>query len=97
VRLWLLIGLAVVVLGAAVLFGLGSRETSEEVDRNTTALVALCALRDDLDRRILQSQMFLRDYPKGIGGITPAVIRQSLNNSIRTRQSLNILDCEEAP
>jgi hypothetical protein len=67
------------------------------IERNATALTALCSLRYDLDLRITASQAFLAEHPNGVPGIPLSVIQQSLGNSIRTRASLHVLDCQEAP
>jgi hypothetical protein len=62
-------------------------------DENATTLVALCALRDDIDLRIESSTKFLAEHPQGIPGIPASLIRQGLVNSKRTRTTLNVLDC----
>lgn len=77
------------------MFGYALRESAQRSNENHTALVALCALRHDLDLRISASREFLRIHPQGIDGLTAGLIRQSLQNSERTRDTLNVLDCKE--
>lgn len=85
--------LVIVLLVAAITFGAGSRRTNQNIERNETARIALCALRTDLDVRIVSSKQFLEENPKGIPGIPASLIRQGLANSIRTRKALSVLDC----
>jgi len=84
-----LVGYLVLVL--VIAFSLYSQEG--QIKRNEQARVALCALRQDLDLRIASSSDFLVTHPQGIPGIPASLIRQSLTNSVRTRKSLNVLDC----
>ncbi len=49
---------------------------------------AICALNDDLERRIALTQQFLADHPNGTPGIPADVLRNSVSNQ---RQSLDAL------
>lgn len=86
-RLNILTGVIVVfaaVLGSVIVYGYS------KAHENT---VALCALRADLDKRIVQSQGFLIDHPQGFAGISPAAIKTQISNSQRTRHTLRNLSC----
>jgi hypothetical protein len=89
----LALALSLVLLGAAALFGYNRHQANRNMARNSTALIALCALRHDLDMRIASSEDLLVKYPHGFAGIPAAVIRSSVENSKRTRVTLNVLDC----
>jgi hypothetical protein len=54
---------------------------------------ALCALRADKEVGVEASQTFLRDHPKGIPGISPAVIREGIQNQQRTIEALDSISC----
>lgn len=54
---------------------------------------ALCALRADLENRVVSSQQFLLEHPTGVGGITPAAIQTGIQNSQRTIKALSNLVC----
>lgn len=54
---------------------------------------ALCTFRQDLVTRVLASTDFLRDHPKGIPGIPPKFILESIANQQRTITSLKDLHC----
>lgn len=104
---WPLVLLAVVILAAALLFGLNRRDQDKQIARNTTALTALCLQRAALDERILsdakkleRSRAYLRSHPNGAPGIPRLLIVQSigddaltLSNDRKTRRNLSILDC----
>ena len=77
-----------------VAFGLALGGTAGWVYvRSNQSTVALCALRTDLDKRILSSQAFLIDHPQGVAGIPAPVIRTQIANSQRTRHALRNLSC----
>lgn len=63
----------------------------ERVTISTNA--ALCTFRDDLVRRVEQSTEFLADNPNGFKGISPEIIRQSIENQQSTIDALGDLDC----
>jgi hypothetical protein len=54
---------------------------------------AICALRQDLERRVDSSQTILTDHPKGIAGIPAATIRKGISDQKRTIKALSGLDC----
>lgn len=92
--------LAAALVGALVawfgIVGYVFLNSRERIDRSETAVVALCALRVDLDKRIESSEALLYENPSGtVFGIPRSVITSSLQNSRRTRKTLNILDCKE--
>lgn len=57
---------------------------------------ALCAFRQDIERRALASQDFLEEHPSGLpkAGITPKLILEQQANYQRTITSLKGLECE---
>jgi hypothetical protein len=59
----------------------------------TTNQTALCALRTDVERRIISSEQFLENHPNGIPGISAAVIRQSLTAQRETVDALSAVEC----
>jgi uncharacterized membrane protein YedE/YeeE len=71
----------------------------QDIDRNETALVALCAQRHDLDLRIARTQEIL-DQTRGkefVFGIPRKLLVDGQVQSMATRRSLDILDCKEEP
>jgi hypothetical protein len=54
---------------------------------------ALCVLRSDLERRVVSSQEFLREHPRGIPGISAKAIRDAAANQQRTIDALSSIDC----
>lgn len=86
-RLNILTGIIVVfavILGSVIAYGYS------KAHQNT---LALCALRADLDQRIVSSQGVLIAHPDGLAGISAAVIKQQISNSQRTRHTLRNLSC----
>jgi hypothetical protein len=70
----------------------------EAVDRNETALAALCAQRADLDVRIDRTISLLQEFPGPlVFGIPREYVTDGLRQNQVTRKNLNILDCQEAP
>lgn len=57
------------------------------------AAAALCTFRDDLARRVADSQAFLRSHPDGIPGVPASLIRNSIQNEQATLASLSDLSC----
>lgn len=87
----LLLGLLVAaVMALAVLYG----HVIERVDANQgTNTQALCALRADEQRRVASGLEFLAQHPKGIPGISAAVIRSGLSDEQRTITALRFIAC----
>lgn len=54
---------------------------------------ALCTLRGDLETRVKASEKYLRETPNAIKGITPAQIKESIDNQKRTIEALSSLSC----
>jgi hypothetical protein len=54
---------------------------------------ALCAVRGDLEGRVEGSQDFLHEHPNGFAGISPAVIREGLQNEQHTIDALGSISC----
>lgn len=65
-------------------------EIASVAERSNTAL---CALRGDLKRRILSSEVFLSTHPKGLLGIPAATIRASIADLRVTVNALAGLEC----
>lgn len=63
-------------------------------DRNTTAL---CAFKNDLEKRNQDAAKFLADHPEGAFGFTPAQIKQQIDNYARTIDALSSLHCPPLP
>ena len=102
---WPLVILAVVVLAAALGFGLSRRKDSELSRRNGTALTALCLQRADLDQQIAVTQTFLsprtakerRTARRLFRAIDRDLILTGQLRARKFRQNLSILDCKEQP
>jgi hypothetical protein len=60
-------------------------------NQNTTR--AICALRTDLELRTQSGEAFLKEHPKGIPGIPPATLQQSIDNQKRSIKALSGLSC----
>jgi hypothetical protein len=59
---------------------------------------AICALRNDLARRVQTSRDFLKDNPTGIPGLPAAVISRSIRDQDRTVDTLDqVIDCTGGP
>ena len=86
--------LRILVLATVVLYvaigGLGVKVYLDS--KNTTN--ALCAFRQDLERRVLASTDFLKENPKGIPGVSPRLILQGIENQQRTITALKDLNCK---
>lgn len=68
-------------------------DSNNKSARATRAEAALCALRDDTQNRIKQSQDYLNQHPHGAPGIPVAAIKQGITNSQRTIAALGDLRC----
>jgi hypothetical protein len=69
--------------------------TERKAQHNTA--MALCTFRNDVAARVQVSEQFLKDHPKGLDGITPALIKTSLKSQRATLKSLKGLDCPPPP
>lgn len=94
------------VLVAVVILGLGgmaawNRDTGSNANETAVAaeqetertLDALCAVRAGEETSVQASEDFLLENPKGIPGITPALIKTGIANRKRTIKALSDLDC----
>jgi hypothetical protein len=54
---------------------------------------ALCALREDIAKRVIQGQSFLLTHPQGFAGISAGALKLSIENERRTLDSLAGLPC----
>lgn len=54
---------------------------------------ALCALKQDNDKRIIQSQDFILKHPEGFAGISVVEIQRSISNDLITAKALSVLSC----
>lgn len=86
---------AAIALLAAVASAFSLVALADRTDENRRALLALCALQDDLERRIEAGQQFLLDHPDGIPGIPRTTIEQSLANQAQTLNAIGpyLSDC----
>jgi len=55
--------------------------------------VALCAFRDDAQRRLDQNKQYLGDHPRGVAGLSPKQLQANIANSEQTIKSLTGLNC----
>lgn len=55
---------------------------------------AICALREDLQRRIATTEQFIRDHPEGIAGIPVAELERSVESQKLTVDSLYEAKCD---
>jgi hypothetical protein len=84
----------VVITGLVVLALANQQATTHEVranQRNNTQ--ALCAYRDDIERRYDTSVKFLLAHPKGFAGISVGTLRVAVLNEASTLKALNSLTC----
>jgi hypothetical protein len=81
-RLWL------VALSGLVLWSVWS-----QAQQNDRTKGSLCELRHDLERRVEQTDSFLRAHPGGFGGISAATLRVSEQGQRRTIRALSDLRC----
>lgn len=90
-RLRILAALCAVLIAAGLVGGgyLLAAQTSD----NTTTTLALCALKEDLQRRVKTGRDFLAAHPNGIPGIPVKTIKDGITNQQRTIDSLRILKC----
>lgn len=99
-RDWLIIGFLAglfVVAAVAAIAGLtaikASNDTARLARENVRTTVGVCALRSDLQRRVVSSTKFLEEHPDGVAGISPRDIRAGIDNQQRTISALRPLKC----
>ena len=65
--------------------------------RLENALHALCALQDDLERRVIQGQIFIEKHPNGVAGISRTDLERSIENQQRTLSAIapHLSNCPE--
>lgn len=81
-----------ILIVALVIFGiLLLRRTNHSTSRSTAAL---CALRQDLERRVRDGQAFLITHPEGISWIPAKTLRQSIEGQKRTIRALRSVHCD---
>lgn len=61
--------------------------------RQKTVEVGVCALRDDLRKRVREGEKFLAQHPQGAFGFTAAQIRSSVAGERRTISALAGVSC----
>lgn len=82
---------------SVVAFGLSGWAIVHKDDRLENALLALCALQDDLERRVLAGQQFIEEHPNGIPGISRTDLERSIQNQQMTLGAIDpyLTDCPE--
>ena len=71
----------------------GARRRAEIAELADSTHSALCVFVDDLERRVETSQQFLKDNPDGIPGFSDEAIQTSIDNQLRTIDTLSGLGC----
>lgn len=77
-------------------FAVVNPNLNTEIAQNMQSRVALCALRDDLENRVAQTQHFLRhpeDFPQFSDPKTVELIKQQVEGQQRTVAALSVLSC----
>lgn len=90
-RLNILIGTTIVLFLALLIMGLYVYNFSRD---NTKAL---CATKQEAERRVSETEKFIKENPNGIPGISPAVLQRSLDSAKSTVQSLSYVSCPAPP
>lgn len=93
VRDVVLVGVAALVLYAVNRLGV---EVGARTAGSRTNTLALCALRNDLQDRVDQSEGFLKTNPNGFAGIPAATIRTTVSGQQRTILALSIVRCPKS-
>lgn len=83
--------ITIVLFIAGFLYVYNYQADNRKIIVSTTS--ALCALKVDMEARIIQGQDFLSKNPDGIPGITPEAIQQQLDNTQRTLNALSEISC----
>lgn len=84
--------LLVAVVAAVTLVGAGYVLASRTSESQRTTR-ALCALRDDIKRRVKTSKEYLADHPNGAPGIPAKVVQDEIRNQQWTVVALHDLKC----
>lgn len=58
---------------------------------------ALCATKQEAQRRVAETEKFIQETPNAIPGLSPAVLQRSLDASKSTVQSLSYVSCPAPP
>lgn len=66
---------------------------SQQASNQRTNTVALCAFRNDLQKRVDQGSDFLKAHPNGIPGLSAATIQVGIKNEQASIQTLQIIHC----
>lgn len=66
-----------------------SARTREVSVTNRKALLALCAVQDDLELRLRRGRTFLRTHPLGIPGVPVKTFRDSLDSQQNTLDTIS--------
>jgi hypothetical protein len=97
IRNWtIILFVALGAVTAAGIYEVAQRRAELQHVANQT-IGALCTFRADLARRAEDGRLFLVEHPDGIPGIPPAVIRQNVENQLRTLDALSGLPCRGVP
>lgn len=88
-------GTVYILLGFALFMSVAGYGLYQSIQAGARSEAALCAFRNDLERRIESAEKFLIDHPKGIPGIPAETIKNSLQNQEATLATLDtVLDCD---
>lgn len=80
-------------IGIAILY-IGMLGTAGWVYMNSQSNTdALCALRNDLQERVDNSEAFIEKHPNGFAGISPREIKDGINGQKRTIKALSGISC----
>ena len=98
---WLVIATVVLYAALAILGTLGFLNSRQQRQDLSNAVfetnTALCALRDDLQRRVDASRAFIEEHPNGVDGLTPTLIEQRAKETERSIEALSAVDCPPQP
>lgn len=82
------------VAGVGVFFYFDGKDRREKIARVAyDSARAMCALREDQERRLRVTREYLNDHPNGTDDISLGVLRQSIDNSEKTLKALRFVDC----
>jgi hypothetical protein len=54
---------------------------------------ALCAVKQEAEKRVVETNNFLKEHPEGIAGISPAVLKRGADNAQSTVDALQNVTC----